>query len=73
MVLRRSLANIRAALESHEFKGCILPILNKVQASIGGSFPMAVAELDRKLSGTSLTVSEKIALKSAMARIGLLV
>jgi hypothetical protein len=64
-------ANIQAALASPEMRG-MLPILNKIEAGIGGNFPLTVAELDRQLSGAGLKTAERIALKAAMSRAGLL-
>jgi hypothetical protein len=63
--------NIRAAFAGPEMRG-VLPILNKIEAGIGGNFPMTIAELDRQLSGAGLKTAERIALKAAMSRAGLL-
>jgi hypothetical protein len=46
--------------------------LNKIEAGIGGNFPMTIVELDRQLSGAGLKTAERIALKCAMSRAGLL-
>jgi hypothetical protein len=64
-------ANIQAALASAEMRG-VLPILNKLEAGIGGAFPISIADLDKQLSGAGLKTAERIALKCAMSRAGLL-
>jgi hypothetical protein len=48
----------------------VAPLLKKIEA--GTNFPMAIPELDPLLSGAGLKTSERIALKAAMSRAGLL-
>jgi hypothetical protein len=65
-------AKMQAAFSSPEMR-TVLPILNKIKTELSFSdFPMSIAELDSLLSGAGLKTSERIALKAAMSRAGLL-
>jgi hypothetical protein len=65
-------ANIQAAFAGPEMRG-VGAILRKIESGISyNDFPISIAELDQKLSGAGLKTSERIALKAAMSRAGLL-
>jgi hypothetical protein len=67
---------MQAAFSGAEMKS-VWPILKKVAPLLkkfeaGTNFPLTIAELDQQLSGAGLKTSERIALKAAMSRAGLL-
>jgi hypothetical protein len=69
-VIDQDVRAIRAALETPEMR-CMLPILRAHKIEIERR--MTVAEFDAKLKGSNLSTQQRIALKGAMTRAGLLV
>jgi hypothetical protein len=65
-------AKIQAAFAGPEMRA-VGPILKKIEAGLSYSdFPISIPDLDKHLSRSGLKTSERIMLKAAMSRAGLL-
>jgi hypothetical protein len=65
-------SKIQAAFASPDMR-VVWPLLNKIEAGLSHSdFPISVADLDKHLEKSGLKTSQKIVLKAALERAGLL-